>query len=235
MNMPDEYYIKNLYPFQDGIIKIIKSTPTPFYLTGGTILGRHYFNHRYSDDLDFFVNFDKNYRQYVRDIIDKLEKYQTDSSYLINKDKIVAEESFTQITITQQFSDNGTELKIDLINDVSERFGQVLWDNKFGKIDNVKNILCNKLTALYRLEPKDIADIWIISKNTNFDWNEIVDCSKRKEVGIDILKLSEIIETFPIDYIDIIKWINRIDASEFIKDLNIISDDIFNGRKNSLC
>jgi predicted nucleotidyltransferase component of viral defense system len=30
--------------------------PVGFYLTGGTALSRAYLNHRYSDDLDFFVN-----------------------------------------------------------------------------------------------------------------------------------------------------------------------------------
>jgi len=34
----------------------VKKSGTPFYLTGGTALSRGYFNHRYSDDLDLFVN-----------------------------------------------------------------------------------------------------------------------------------------------------------------------------------
>ncbi|MCD4795127.1 MAG: nucleotidyl transferase AbiEii/AbiGii toxin family protein [Bacteroidales bacterium] len=33
----------------------------PFYLTGGTALVRFYLNHRYSEDLDFFVNKRKKY------------------------------------------------------------------------------------------------------------------------------------------------------------------------------
>ncbi len=32
-----------------------KKLETPFYLTGGTALSRHYFNHRYSDDIVLFV------------------------------------------------------------------------------------------------------------------------------------------------------------------------------------
>jgi len=34
-----------------------------FYLTGGTALGRFYLNHRYSEDLDFFVNADPEFKE----------------------------------------------------------------------------------------------------------------------------------------------------------------------------
>ena len=54
--MQETYYIDKLYPFQDEILKIIEDLNLDFYLTGGTALGRCYLNHRYSDDLDFFVN-----------------------------------------------------------------------------------------------------------------------------------------------------------------------------------
>jgi hypothetical protein len=37
----------------------------PFYLTGGTALGRYYLGHRYSEDLDFFVNADPIYKDYI--------------------------------------------------------------------------------------------------------------------------------------------------------------------------
>ncbi|MFQ6677389.1 MAG: hypothetical protein ACE5D0_03635 [Fidelibacterota bacterium] len=33
-----------------------------------------------------------------------------------------------------------------------------------------ENILNNKLTALFRSEPKDVADIWMIAKNQSFNW-----------------------------------------------------------------
>jgi predicted nucleotidyltransferase component of viral defense system len=47
-----EFYEKILYPVQDKIFSLIQSEK--FYLTGGTCLSRFYYNHRYSDDLDFF-------------------------------------------------------------------------------------------------------------------------------------------------------------------------------------
>ena len=54
--MSEKYYINNLYPFQDLVLKLIMNIDDTFYLTGGTALGRYYLKHRYSDDLDLFVN-----------------------------------------------------------------------------------------------------------------------------------------------------------------------------------
>ena len=36
--------------------------PVDFYLTGDTALSRAYLNHRYSDDMDFFVNGSDNFK-----------------------------------------------------------------------------------------------------------------------------------------------------------------------------
>ena len=55
MNLYAKYYREKLYPFQDGVLNIVKKSGTPFYLTGGAALSRGYFDHRYSYDLDLFV------------------------------------------------------------------------------------------------------------------------------------------------------------------------------------
>jgi len=51
MSAFEKYYRENLYPFQDGILNIVRRLRLPFYLTGGTALSRHYFQHRYSEHL----------------------------------------------------------------------------------------------------------------------------------------------------------------------------------------
>ncbi|MDR0758720.1 MAG: nucleotidyl transferase AbiEii/AbiGii toxin family protein, partial [Treponema sp.] len=43
-----------------------------FFLTGGTALSRVYYRHRYSDDLDFFVNSSKEYDKQIEIIFSKL-------------------------------------------------------------------------------------------------------------------------------------------------------------------
>lgn len=76
MNSYEKYYTENLYPFQDGVLNIVKKSNTPFYLTGGTALSRGYFQHRYSDDLDLFVNQDSAYPTYVQTLLTLFENAQ---------------------------------------------------------------------------------------------------------------------------------------------------------------
>ena len=56
MSPLDAFYVENLYPLQNGVLQIVDKLGSPFYLTGGTALSRGYYDHRYSDDLDLFVN-----------------------------------------------------------------------------------------------------------------------------------------------------------------------------------
>ena len=171
--MQDEYYTKCLYPFQDGVIKILTNAQTPFYLTGGTALSRAYYHHRFSDDLDFFVNSDDQYIQHVKTIIKNLKEHESVYSYTVDTNSIIVEETFSQVILVRKKVKESLLLSIDLINDSAERVGEIIVDDKMGRVDNILNILSNKITALYRLEPKDIADIWIISQNESFSWKEI--------------------------------------------------------------
>ena len=54
--MQNKFYSTILYPFQNEILTLIEKAESDFYLTGGTALGRCYLNHRYSDDIDLFLN-----------------------------------------------------------------------------------------------------------------------------------------------------------------------------------
>ena len=217
-----------------GTIFIVLPANTPFYLTGDTLLGRYYYGHRYSDYLDYFVNDDDDYQKYVRAIIKELKKQESVLSFTVVNEAILAEKDYTQLVVTKRIDEDTFDLRIDLINDVAARIGEIETDEKFGRIDNVLNILSNKLTAMYRLEPKDIADVWIISKNVEFDWKTIVLSAKEKEMGLDVLKISEIIKTFPIDYIDKIKWSMPVDKKRFLDEVSVISEDLFWSRKNTL-
>jgi len=198
------------------------------------VLGRCHFHHRWSDDLDFFVNAHEEYGLYVGMILREIRKNQSSQNFALHTDAVIAEEYYSQIVVSRQTGADECLLKIDLINDVAEHFGDVCDLEPFGKVDNVMNILSNKLTALYRFEPKDIADIWIISKNRQFQWKELIRQAKEKELGLDVLKISEIIRSFPPDYIDTVKWAIPVDKEKMAKDLNVVADDIFWGRANSL-
>ena len=68
-----------------------------FYLTGGTAPSRHYFNHRYSDDLVLFVNADPRFSEWVQRIFQELEKSADEDFFRIDYHRIVRSESFTQM------------------------------------------------------------------------------------------------------------------------------------------
>jgi len=230
----DEYYSKKLYPFQDGIIKIFKKINTPFYLTGGTAINRCYFDLRYSDDLDYFVNADSNYSQYRNIVINALEDYSNENHFKVMTQSIIAEENYTQVYLIQNEHNEPVHLKIDLINDIAPYFGDIQNNDIFGRVDNYFNIISNKLSAIYRFEPKDIADIWILSKHISFNWKEQFNNAKEKDAGLDVQKISEIIQHFPVDYTEHIKWAVEINKNKFINDLSIIAHDLLMGRNNSL-
>ena len=55
-------------------MNILNRSGTDFFLTGGTALSRAYYNHRYSDDLDFFVNNSQTYNEQLDKILALLQE-----------------------------------------------------------------------------------------------------------------------------------------------------------------
>jgi len=210
----------------------VKKSDTPFYLTGGTALSRHYFNHRFSDDLDLFVNSDPNYGRYVAKIVKVLEDNQKIFNYVIDYRRLRKEEHYAQLFLIQP--ENSVELKLDMINDVASHYGEYEYSELIGRIDSWRNILSNKLAAVFRYEAKDFADIWIIAKTKRFMWRQMMDEAKTKEVGVDPIALFEIIGSVPAQAIVAVKWIKPIDLKEITADLKIIARDILEGRENTL-
>ncbi len=54
-----DFYFYSLYPLQDHVLHVLSELDIGFYLSGGTAASRGYLHHRFSDDLDLFVNDDK--------------------------------------------------------------------------------------------------------------------------------------------------------------------------------
>lgn len=230
MKESGEFYLKSLYPFQDGILNIVRELKLPFYLTGGTALSRGYFGHRYSDDLDLFVNNNKHFNQYVESFYKELLAREETEFFKIDKQKVRRTENFAQFFLSKA----GTELKIDLVNDIATHYGMLLDDEKLGKIDSLRNILSNKLSALFRYEIKDIVDIWAICRNLKCNFVEIIQEAKSKEAGVDPVAIYEVLNSFPVDKLELIKWTDTPDSMTFEKEIQQIAEDIFYGKENSL-
>jgi predicted nucleotidyltransferase component of viral defense system len=111
--MPEKFYQNKIYPLQDEVLRGIQELNVDFYLTGGTALSRCYLNHRYSDDLDLFVNDNPKFKDQCKIIVSwfkqsqlKFEITTTSDSFIrgiLEKDRIA--------------------MKIDFINDVPFHYG----------------------------------------------------------------------------------------------------------------
>lgn len=58
--------------------------------------------------------------------------------------------------------------------------------------------------------------------------------AKQKEASVDPIDIVGLFKDFPFDSLDKIKWIEPINYTRAKKDFHIISEDILNGKNNSL-
>lgn len=230
MTTYSKYYENNLYPFQDGVLNIVEKSNTHFYLTGGTALSRGYYNHRYSDDLDFFVNDDESFHEQVSTILSNLKV----NGFFWNTEKdFFKSESFYSLHLHQ--NNSPVILKVDFVNDIKTHFGQIQATKLFTKTDSIQNILSNKITALFRYEGKDVADIREIALHNSFNWTQIICEAREKEAGLESPVLAEILQGMPIEEFKYIKWTKDFeDWKLFQQDINIIVTDLLSDSNNSL-
>lgn len=218
---------------QDGVLSCVSSSNTPFFLTGGTALSRYYLQHRYSDDLDLFVIDDARYSDHVDRLLQNFIVNERADKFVLDRKSIRRGKDYTQLIVTDSRNVE-VELKIDLINDVADHYGNLESDPVLGKVDSWQNILANKLTALFRSEPKDVVDIWAIARKYPFNWQVIMGAAKAKEAGVEPETVYEILMSFPVRFINALKLINPPDESTFQKEVHQIAADIFYGRDNFL-
>jgi hypothetical protein len=235
MNGYEKFYRESLYPFQDGILAIARHIDAPFYLTGGTAVSRHYRPVRHSDDLDLFVNRDPDFSKWAERFYTALERESRRGAFAILTDRVVRFEDYVQVFLQQQVENETVILKIDLVNDVAPHYGDIEWDNTLGRVDSWRNILSNKVSALYRIEAKDVVDLWTLAKIRRFEWAEIIREAASKEAGLDPMVLYDLLKSFPEKELSSIKWIGpKPDEDCIITDLNVMADEMFEGQENSL-
>ncbi len=215
--MPAEYYVNTLYPLQDRAIPAFKESP--FYLTGGTALSRGYYHHRYSDDLDYFLNFHPQFRDLVQIQIQRLRQVFDD-----NVEIDIRGEYFCRIFVSNR------QLKIELINDVPAHVGHLSEHPVLGRIDSKENILANKLTAIVdRTMPKDIADLYFLLKN-GVDLKQALINAESKAAGLAPLLIAKIFSEFDYSLLDTeIKWVQSIPGETIGKFLEDVSLRIVKG------
>jgi len=219
--LPSQYYEENLYPLQDGVMNTIKKCGVRFFLTGGTALSRAYYNHRYSDDLDFFVNDDKYYLEQVKEVFSKLKE---DGFYWDADIDFISNNTFTSFKVGRSKSD--TLLKLDFVNDVAVRFGDIVKTDIYYQTDSIRNMLSNKLTAIFRYAAKDAADIREIALRENVDWNQAISDARHKEGGVEIPIICDILQGIPQSEFETIAWTKKPSWEEFRADIDKIVLDM---------
>lgn len=209
---------------QDKALQVIAAAPNAFYLTGGTVVGRHLLHHRYSDDLDFFVNRSGSF------IEDALAIGEALQSHFELVETNVAGDDFYRYYVSQ----DSVQLKIELINDVGYRAGHPEKTPLFVRTDNWQNILSNKITALNRDAPKDVADIIFLARRFSFHWKDVFHHAAQKSMDVSELNASRHLYEFPEEKMREVNWINEVDYHQLKSDLQQIGRDIFESGNNSL-
>lgn len=212
-----KYYDNILYPLQDKVTTLFKDSP--FYLTGGTALSRGYYNHRFSDDLDYFVNDRPDFEKVTERQIEKLSRIFPDIKIALK------DVSFCRIFASEE------KLKIEIINDVPSHIGVLVKHPVLGVIDSKENILANKLTALVdRALPKDIVDIFFLLKDGLSIKQALLDANS-KAAGIAPLLVAKFFAEFDYTLLDReVKWVKPISGEIIKKYLNEVAVAIVKGK-----
>jgi predicted nucleotidyltransferase component of viral defense system len=154
------FYEEKLYPLQDKALSLLQTDM--FYLSGGTALSRWHYEHRYSDDLDFFFRGDafpkEEFSVVYREIVARL-------AVDFRIEAVIDGEYFKRIFILH----NGTSLKIEFIFENYPHCGEYLKSNNC-LIDSSENIAVNKITAVQdRKTAKDFVDLFFLLKDFELD------------------------------------------------------------------
>jgi len=217
---------KELYLFQNKVLSLINRLQTPFYLTGGTALSRYYLFHRYSDDIDLFVNSDNRFKEYV----ELIEMDIRASAY--RYEVATRANDFVRMNLFNE--DSSVLLKVDLVNDIEYHFSGLELSDILGRVDNIRNILSNKVSAIPRLEIKDFVDILYICKKIEFSWKEVIEDAEKKDAWVNPLDLSRYFSTTDISLLKRINWIDNPDFDDIVHGFDQIANDILKGSINSL-
>lgn len=218
MANPSSFYFDLLYPFQDRVLKVINGIDTDFYLTGGTASSRGYLQHRFSDDLDFFVNDDDRFGLWVERVIQALTQTNDWSCQVLMK-----EARFARLNLTAK----DVALKLEFVNDVPARVGEIQTHPVLGRMDSAENILANKVTAaLDRDEPKDLADIWGFCCQKDISLHDAITNAQSKAAGVFPADLGRVLCSASHADWETIRWINAPPAEMFIEQLITLGEGL---------
>jgi len=207
MAVDRSFYFDRLYPLQDEVLRLLRQIETGFYLSGGTAASRGYLQHRFSDDLDLFVNDDRRFGLWADRVVTALASR---AGWTV--EVVLREERFVRITLETP----GVPLKLELIDDVPSHVGAVTDHPILARLDSAENILANKLTALVdRGEPKDLADVWGFCCALE----DALVGAQSKAAGLFAPDVARCLLQATADDWRLVRWIDAPGAERFVADL----------------
>jgi hypothetical protein len=216
--MDRSFYFETLYPLQDEALKVLRGLETGFYLTGGTAASRGYLNHRFSDDLDLFVNDDNQFLLWADRLVQALS-----SRWAGRIEVLMREPRFVRLNLL----DETAPLKIEMVNDVPSRVGEISVHPVLGRLDSAENILANKVTALIdREEPKDLADVWGFCRRLGLPLAAALEGAQGKAAGIFPVDVARLLCTADRRDWQLVRWIEAPDPDRFLADLRQLGEDL---------
>lgn len=212
------FYFDVLYPYQNRILKIIRAADTGFYLTGGTAASRGYLNHRFSDDLDLFVNDKSEFSLWAERVIHALEQAGA-GKITVN----LKEERFVRLSLQE----GEISLKIEMVNDVPAHTGPIHDHPLLGRLDNPKNILSNKITALLdREEPKDLADVWGFCCLMSLSIQEAIADAQSKAAGVFPADLARVLCSASRADWEVVRWVDAPPVETYLSQLTQLGESL---------
>lgn len=212
------FYFDRVYPLQDQVLCLIRKEDTGFYLTGGTGASRGYLHHRFSDDLDLFVNDDTRFGLWTERLI-----YTLSYSEAWEISVLLKEERFTRMEIAA----GDIMMKLECVNFVPARLGEVIDHPTLGLLDSPENILANKITALIdREEPKDLADVWGFCCCRHLSLQAALEGARSKAAGIFPADLARVLCSASREDWELIRWIEPPAVDQFLEDLVKLGEDL---------
>ncbi len=216
--MEPEFYLERLFPFQDRVLAVVNTLDTGFYLTGGTASARGYLQHRFSDDLDLFVNHDERFQLWADLCTEALAGVGDWGIQVVRKDI-----RFLRLLLEM----NGTTLRVEFINDVPARVGEISRHPVLGRLDSPENILANKVTAaIDRAAAKDLADIWGFCTRMGLSLEEAITNAHSKAAGIFPPDLARVLLSATETDWRQVRWWQGPEVGQFLDDLRVLGEQL---------
>jgi hypothetical protein len=217
MRADADFYLERLYPMQDRALARLAPIEAGFYLTGGTAASRGYLHHRFSDDLDFFVNDDDRFQLWAQRVVQALAR----SNHDWHVEVVHQEARFVRLTVIEA----DLVLKIEMANDVPAHVGELTRHPVLGLLDSAENILANKLTAIVdRKEPRDFADIWGFCFRLGLSCEAALEGARSKAAGLFPADLARVLLTVTKDDWQLVRWHDAPASERFIGDLKTLGE-----------